>query len=938
MEARESIDVKMVVEESGVETNLISGTECTTENTNLTLEARENAVVDQKDESMKLKQSELEVDHELICIDFFLRYISNLYPLWAEYGDNLMFHIAQIYGAISKEEFRPYLQIIECIGLKMNEKMKPDHYKTISSELNRKTRSSNSIIDNQGYPLDIEKCDSQVCIRAISHLDSYREWLDGMLTGTDCRLESVSQVSESLEGQIGKPISEWKPANLTGELVLPLVYQAYVTMEIKRGGDPGQNGRHVEDFSSAVTEKSGGLNNLGKSSVPNNSPSKVGNEVGVTYEKNRDRWVAVWTENGIRRSRIFNVKQYGYDTAREMAIQYRREQLANINNKIPTVTPVQAVRTNKRSRRSIEGTGRSGRTSPSAYNTRNSSLDAISLQNPDFEVFYDQEKDSWICRNSVNTLEQETLFSVEEFGTEKARQLAIEKAGGLADETSFTPVKKVSSRASASKGTLFTPKRKDSQGTDGTALNVSGEGHATSSSSFRIRIATNASNSKGEQGSGQFGNGTQNFSSEQNTGGRSESRKSASGEEFLVYHGKKYYFGPVIEGIRYDKIQNRWVTGYVGQDGRKRYKYFSIGAYGFEGSRQLAIEYRESMYSSTKGVDKLSEFLQTVIQGFPAHEDGVLQDVSFEDLTIHKGQLKDGSERCYLCIPSKGDFLVTTPTDPGDEQVNFLLNRYRSVLQNNGGKEEHLLKESILACVRSDLKSPSALINSSLDTITQKGENLGIPTEIQNETEVSIRSEDVVMQDLEKKKEGDDKVVKILINSTNETLKKEGRQEELIQSLKEDPGKKIDEGSLLSASPVVNLDFSKGIEEPLGSPSKMGTPSSRSTDSIHDCIVTTYDDSMFIEIEDKSSPNGRKRFFIGPEIDGVSYNPTIHRWVTQYDIDGVSMTKNFSVKSYGFEKSRYLAIQWRIKYNGEPSQLSQLVRALHDQGIEYPPK
>ena len=406
----------------------------------------------------------------------------------------------------------------------------------------------------------------------------------------------------------------------------------------------------------------------------------------------------------------------------------------------------------------------------------------------------------------------------------------------------------------------------------------------------------------------------------------------------MVYHGKKYYFGPVIEGIRYDKIQNRWVTGYVGQDGRKRYKYFSIGAYGFEGSRQLAIEYRESMYSSTKGVEKLSEFLQTVIQGFPAYEDGVLQDVSFEDLTIHKGQLKDGSERYYLCIPSKGDFLVTTPTDQENEQVNSLLNRYKSVLQNHGGKEEQILRESLLACSRSDLKSPLPVMHSNSESIGgQKGKDLQTLTETKSEVNDTTKSKDVEMEDLEKR-EDNEKLVKVLGSLTNETADQETRQERLIQGLKEEIDPKISESSPLKTNSGAELDFSGNILGNLDSPSKLGTPSSRSSVSMHGCDLTTYSDSMYIDIEDKSSPDGRKRFFIGPHIDGVSYNPTIHRWVTQYDIDGVSMTKNFSVKSYGFEKSRYLAIQWRIKYNGEPSQLNQLIQALREEGIEYPPK
>ncbi|KAJ1611108.1 hypothetical protein OJ253_966 [Cryptosporidium canis] len=922
MEVHEPVDVKMAIDEPRAETHSKVGTEHNSEDKSASLE------VSQTEEGVSGVSSGLEMDHELSCIDFFLRYISNLYPLWGEYGDNLMFHLAQIYGAIGREELGPYLQIIECTGLKVSEDVKHEAEDRSGSELGRRTRSSSAAGDAMEYPLDVESCDAQALIRAISHLDSYREWVDGILTRSDCGFESVSQLSKGLEGQLGSSISEWKPTEFSGDLVLPLVYQAYVTMEIRRGAELVQGGKHAEEGGSGVVDKTGCLASGGKCYVSQGSPSKTGNEVGVTYEKNRDRWVAVWTENGIRRSRIFNVKQYGYDTAREMAIQYRREQLSSMGNKVQTGTPVQATRNNKRSRRSVEGSGRSGKTSPSAYNTRNSTSDIISLQNPDFEVFYDQERDSWVCRNTVSVPEQESLFSVEEFGAEKARHLAIERAGGLADETSFTPVKKASSRASASKGTIVTPKRKDSQAADGNALNVT-DGQP---SSFRIRIATNASGSKTESGSGQAGSGGQAPQSEQNTGGRSESRKSASGEEFLVYHGKKYYFGPVIEGIRYDKIQNRWVTGYVGQDGRKRYKYFSIGAYGFEGSRQLAIEYRESMYSSTKGVDRLGEFLQTVIQGFPAYDDGVLQDISFEDLTIHKGQLKDGSDRHYICIPSKGDFLVTTPTDQEDEQVSSLISRYRSVLQNNGGKEEHLLKESILACNRLDLKSPSALVYQILDIASQKTET---ETEIgnQNDSNGSSRPEEVKVQDAEKQKEADD----LVITPTSEPLTQGTGQGELYSGPKEEVGQKVDENNLKEAVPEEVLGFANGMKNPSDSP-KLGTPSSRSSSSMHDYVATAQDDSMFVEAEDNSSPSVRRRFFIGPKVDGVTYNPIINRWVAQYNVDGVSMTKNFSVKNYGFEKSRYLAIQCRIKHNGEPPQLSQLLQALQDQGIEYPPK
>ncbi|KAF7456905.1 putative transcription factor with AP2 domain(s) [Cryptosporidium felis] len=871
-------------------------------------------------------RDELDMDYELTCIDFFLRYISNLYPLWGEYGDNLMFHIAQIYGAIDKEEFSPYLRILDSIGLKIKEVDSSNG--TSSNETDNGRTGDFFTGDTQTYPLDIEKCDPQICIRAILYLDSYREWLDNMLSRSKCGLEGVSQVSEAAEeGQIGRPINEWKPIEVSGELVLPLVYQAYVKMEVKKGDYIGSSRRGFEHYSQGTIEKNHSSSNGGKGQTLQGSPSKSGNEVGVTYEKNRDRWVAVWTENGIRRSRIFNVKQYGFETARELAIQYRREQLANIQNKVPTGTPVQAVRNSKR-RRSLEGAGRSGRTSPSAYNTRNSCLESINLQNPDFEVFFDQERDSWVCRNITASDEQEIIFSVEEFGAEKARELAIERAGGLADDAAYTPTKKGSTKTS-SKGVTITPKRRDYLVGDGT-LNVSGDSQNSASSSFRIRISTNGLGSKGESGSA--ANGYQP-SSEQNSSNKSESRRSASGEEFLVYHGKKYYFGPVIEGIRYDKIQNRWVTGYIGQDGRKRYKYFSIGAYGFEGSRQLAIEYRESMYPSTKGVDRLSEFLQTIIQGFPAFEDGVLQDVSFEDLIIHKGQLKDGSDRSYFCIPSKGDFLVTTPADQGDEQLKHLLNRYRRVLENNGGKEEHLLRESILASSRQELKPSLSGLHSTSGAGSQKESTVAVKgrSEEQEITGGSKKGYDIQeMGNSQPEQES------IKIEGSINDAPGNNEREYIRTGAGSETNNKGIEGHRTNQEDEVELPKSiRGLSD--YSESK-GTPSSRSSASMYDFEMTANEDSMYIETEDKVSPNSRKRFFIGPKIDGVFYNPAIHRWVSQYEVDGVKMTKNFSAKSYGFEKSRYLAIQWRIKFNGEPPQLGQLIQALQDHGIEYPPK
>ncbi|KAH8741843.1 hypothetical protein FG386_002083 [Cryptosporidium ryanae] len=857
----------------------------------------------------------VEVDNELVCIDFFLRYLSYLFPLWAEYGDNFMFHITQIYGAFSKSEYHPYIQILESLGLEIGKEGQDG-----ASNLNQ----GFMIGDSLSYPLDIEKCDTQTCIKAISYLDSYREWIDNILARSGYDFEGHLQLStEMAEGTIGRSVHEWKLEEITGEIILPLVYQSYVTFDF-RIGDRGDIDSLVNiGESSGNLDKALGIgcdmNKMGagvggvRGGGFGSSPSKNGNEVGVTYEKNRDRWVAVWTENGIRRSRIFNVKQYGYDTAREMAIQYRREQIMNLSNKSSSQTVQnQAQRCSKRSRKSIETSSKALK-SPSFYNTRNSGgLEVVSVKNPDFEVYFDVDRDSWICKNTSGTLnleEGETVFSVEEHGSEKARQLAIDKAGGLSEEpVTQTPVKKGGlSRSSVLRGSANTPKKRDST--------------ACGSSSFRIKIANGSLG--GSKGLDATGTGVDQQNQQQTSGGRGESRRSSM-DEFLVYHGKKYYFGPVIEGIRYDKIQNRWVTGYIGQDGRKRYKYFSIGAYGFEGSRQLAIEYREGLYSSTKGVDKLSEFLQTVIQGFPALEDGTLQDVSFEDLIFQKGQIKGGSEKFYLCVPSKGDFLVTTPVEENDELYISLVNKYKYILENNAGKESGCVKDSV------GVETPdkqSNCTNTAARAHLEKQEAFP-PVKPQSKIDLG-RAMDFpdsfngVQDGVERRK---DAKRENTTSSEFENINTENNSSIIEES--EKPSYALNGVQIDQDLGKKDVYFSQESVSSSASNEKPGNFSS----------ADTYEDSMFIEVEDRTVTERRKRLFIGPKVDGVHYNPSIHRWVAQYEQDGVQLTKNFSAKTYGFEKSRHLAIEWRTKHHGEPPQMNVLLQALKEQGIEYPPK
>ncbi|KAK6587773.1 hypothetical protein RS030_81169 [Cryptosporidium xiaoi] len=852
----------------------------------------------------------VDIDNELICIDFFLRYLSYLFPLWAEYGDNFMFHITQIYSAFSKSEYHPYIQILESLGLGIG-KEKLNGTVTLNQDF--------MIGDSLSYPLDIERCDTQTCIKAISYLDSYREWIDNILSRSGYDFEGPFQLSTEIEeGRIGRLVHEWKLEEITGEIVLPLVYQSYVTFDFRIGDRSDIDSTVNIGGSSGSLDKvlgiSGDVSKTGTVGVKGfgSSPSKNGNEVGVTYEKNRDRWVAVWTENGIRRSRIFNVKQYGYDTAREMAIQYRREQIMNLSNKSSSQTVNNpAQRCSKRNRKAVETSSSRSLKSPSSYNTRNSGgPETVPVKNPDYEVYFDIDRDSWVCRNisgALNLEEEETAFSVEEYGSEKAKQLAIEKGGGLLEETvTQTPIKRGLSKSSTGKNSVNTPKRRDSTGYV-----------SSSSSSFRIKIANGVlANSKGLD----VGVNVEQ-QNQQASGGRSESGRRSSMDEFLVYHGKKYYFGPVIEGIRYDKIQNRWVTGYIGQDGRKRYKYFSIGAYGFEGSRQLAIEYREGLYSSTKGVDKLSEFLQTVIQGFPALEDGTLQDVSFDDLIFQKGQIKGGSDKFYLCVPSKGDFLVTTPVDDNDELYISLVNKYKDILKNNGGKENSYIKDLVRAA----------------------GE--GTPNKQLVSSEISLDKEEALSPLELKSKIDSDKALEFSA-ALNDTFERETKREKIdteFENINTENNNSIIDGNdkqdYISDNNNTEIDQESNKKEMYLSQGSIGS-SILSENFINNfSSINTHDDSMFIEVEDKTTPERTKRrLFIGPKIDGVQYNPSIQRWVAHYEQDGIQLAKNFSAKTYGFEKSRYLAIEWRTKYHGEPPQMNLLLQALKEQGIEYPPK
>ncbi|OII71072.1 AP2 domain-containing protein [Cryptosporidium andersoni] len=781
---------------------------------------------------------------DLACIDFFLRYLSYLFPLWAEYGDNLMFHIIQIYGATSSDEYEPYRRIMDHLNIRRI-------YRDYKSEF-----SSSDI-----SPVNVQDCSMKTCIEAITQLDYYREWLEYTLLQLSGILKIPSAIDppdccdilENGKSILSHSIKEWKPLELTN-VSLPLAYQTYVSVStVNDSGKKVQNS-NLKKKDSILSSK-----------IPS-TPSKNGNEVGVTYEKNRDRWVAVWTENGIRRSRIFNVKQYGYETARELAIQHRRDQLAQINGKNNSSGNVSSRRSKKVT--SIENT----RKSPSNYNTRNSgslnNTPLITSNTPNFNVYLDSERESWICKDNT-TMEEVGSFSIQEFGSEQAEYLANEKAG-ITLEFSQTPIKR-NSLSSYNEDQTQTKR--------------------TCSSTFRIRTSSSVL-------------------AETSGGIKSDPRKLLNQDESMIIHGKKYFFGPIVEGVRYDRIQNRWVTGYISSDGRKRYKYFSIGAYGFEGSRQLAIEYRESVFGSTKGVHELMEYLQTVIQGFPAYEDGSLKDFDQQDVVVHQGLLKGFPDKYYLCIPTKGDFLVTTPANKDDPQVLKLLNEAKLQVNSN----DIAIEEN----TDSNFQGNNFTSSTTLD---DNKSNLNIDYDTNNRYNTKIKQEDTsfflntnIDETLSYKKS----------NINNSSLKSSSNIDSLTKSSKDKGHIQDSQEPQFSSSPAQSITSKRSLNSP-------------TTDSSPDFQISNVDNSLYIETEDKTTSNSRKRFFIGPQIAGVFYNPGIHRWVSQYEVDGVKLSKNFSAKSYGFEKSRYMAIKWRTQYHGEPPELPLLIESLRQHGIEYPP-
>lgn len=48
---------------------------------------------------------------------------------------------------------------------------------------------------------------------------------------------------------------------------------------------------------------------------------------GVGYDKEQKAWTCWWSESGVRRFRIFTVKDFGFDTAYKMAVEARTEKL-----------------------------------------------------------------------------------------------------------------------------------------------------------------------------------------------------------------------------------------------------------------------------------------------------------------------------------------------------------------------------------------------------------------------------------------------------------------------------------------------------------------------------------------------------------------------------------------------------------------------------------
>lgn len=51
--------------------------------------------------------------------------------------------------------------------------------------------------------------------------------------------------------------------------------------------------------------------------------SNTSGHVGVFHDKSKDRWMARWQENGKRKTKSFSVNLYGYEKAKQMAVNYR---------------------------------------------------------------------------------------------------------------------------------------------------------------------------------------------------------------------------------------------------------------------------------------------------------------------------------------------------------------------------------------------------------------------------------------------------------------------------------------------------------------------------------------------------------------------------------------------------------------------------------------
>ena len=66
----------------------------------------------------------------------------------------------------------------------------------------------------------------------------------------------------------------------------------------------------------------GSLNCRNKTTYKNNTSSIA----GVNYQKDKGKWVARWCEGTTeRKTKVFSVDKYGYEEAKQLAINYRKE-------------------------------------------------------------------------------------------------------------------------------------------------------------------------------------------------------------------------------------------------------------------------------------------------------------------------------------------------------------------------------------------------------------------------------------------------------------------------------------------------------------------------------------------------------------------------------------------------------------------------------------